>query len=123
VEAEGAPPEKAEEPPPKRTADAPRLEPPPPPPERKEPKREPRKPVRRADPAPNAAHDTKVTPVERCGKCGSDNLTKVGSQTARRVMYVRAHVRVVDEVRETVRCRCCEAFTTRKRLRTRSRAA
>jgi transposase len=107
-----AAPGKPEEPPPKHVSGTPRSAPPPRPPERRQPKAPPQKPVRRADPAPKAPHDTRITPVDRCGKCGSDDLAKVGAQSATRLVYVRAHVRVVEEVRETCRCRRCEAFTT-----------
>lgn len=95
-------------PPPKATTP----KPPPPPPERKEPARPQEKPIRRADPAPDAPHDTRTTTVGACRKCGSADLKKVGAESSTRVVYVRAHVRVVEEVRETCRCRACGSFTT-----------
>ena len=89
-----------------------KLEPLPPPPDRKPPARPRQKPTRRPDPAPDAPHDTKTTPVEACRKCGSADVAKIGQESARRVHYVRAHVRVVDEIRDTCRCAKCGTFTT-----------
>lgn len=102
--------EKGAEPPPK--ASTPKADSPPPPMDRKAPLGPKQKPIRRADPAPGVPHDTNTTPATSCAKCGSGNVTQVGGETGRRLHYVRAHLRVVDEVRETCRCRDCGKFTT-----------
>jgi transposase len=107
VEAEATKPDLS---PPKTTAAKP--EPPPPPPERKDQPRPKQKPVRRADPAPSAEHETRTTPVDACGKCRSADVRPVGAETSVRVEYVRAHVRVVRQERATCQCRSCGAFTT-----------
>lgn len=73
------------------------------------PKLTPRRPV---DPAPHLPHDKTTNDVAACQRCASTDLAEVHRETSRKLRYVRAHLRVVEEERQTCRCRDCGAFTT-----------
>lgn len=92
------------------------LAPPPspdPPPERKPSDRPKQKPKR---PARLPAHLRRLTeriPVNRCGKCGAEDLAEVGQgEVSERYHYVPAEIVVERIERPTCRCRECGAFTT-----------